>query len=415
MKKFLFACVSLTLISIFFLSGLSGYRSLQGDDVRVYTRFFTTDSTGTHFNWYGIFSPVQTETQKTVTHTMKFSHKVIYPYGKNFQCIAPDDSTAEEFVAQEIARVINDSLTKISYNTSFDYDKTSLAVRKSANPSTRQLAKPTVILSLFGTASPEARKYGFQESLMPGHIEPENTGLSGQRLERTAARLEQKGFPATVKSWQEIQFRDTASALSAVANPYILDTMRYVQANVVMPVQRLEITPVTVPVLLPIWLWLLPFSLMLLWRLRLPKMQRPKFEWGEWSWGGLWDFLKILLSCIGVSALVTAMLMFFDWRWLLLFLIPVVIGFLWAMIKTMKPFFLWLFAFLVDFIDWIANIVMALIQWIRQTWYRFVNWLRYWRRRFLICWACLNPCWKRLFIIVIAYAVAMTALVIYLI
>lgn len=423
MKKLLVFCFAFSLIAIFFLASLSGYRSLQGDDVRVYTRFFTTDSTGTHFNWLGLLSPIQTESQKVVTDTVRFSHKVVYPYGKNFQCVNPTDTTAEQFVANEIGQVINDSITKIRFNTSLDYDGTALAVRKSANPNIRTLARPTVELKLLGTASPEARKYGFEQSLMPGHFEPENDTLAHARLERTAEILAEKGFPATTSLATELQFSDTASAMMAIQNPAILDGLRWVEASVTIPIERLEVMPATAPVLFPFWLWLSAFGLMLLWRLRLPKMQRPKLYWGTWSWGGLWEFVKILLYCIGASILLATLIVFVDWKWVLLLLALLIAGGLaYLMLRyideitnAIVDFFLWIIRALISIVLFIWGLLVSIWKWIVKIWDQLVKWFRRMQRRFAICWACLTPCWKRVFIFVTIYAVIMTALVIYLI
>lgn len=413
------------LVSIIFLTSLSFYSSLQGDKVTVYTRFFTTDSTGKHFNWPGILSPVQIESQKVLTDTIRFTHKVVYPYGKNFQCVAPQDTTAENFVASEIARVIQDSIDKISFDTSLDYDSKSLAVRKSANPTTRELAKPTIELKLFGTASPEARKYGFEQSLMPNHFESENDTLARQRLERTATILEKKGFSAISTSYTELQFSDSLSAMMAIQNPAILDSLRWVEADVTIATERLEVTPATAPVLFPFWLWLSSFGLLMLWRLRLPKLQRPKIYWGTWSWdwNAVWQFLKILSYCIVIAVVLATLIVFVDWKWVLLILallgaaalLYLLSSNIDAITNAITDFFLRVIRTFISIALFIWKLLVSVWEWIIGIWRRFTAWVSRIRRRLIICWAALTPCWKRVFIFVIIYAVIMTALVIYLI
>lgn len=421
MKNFFFACLALLLTAIFTLTTFGGYHNYQGENVEVYSRFFSADSTGNKsFNLLGLLSPLQVETQKVVTDTMRFTHKVVYPYGKNFQCIAPDDTTAEEFVAQQIAKAINDSLDKVSFNTRLDYDRTAMAVREAANPNTRILAKPTVKLQLLGTASPEARKYGFEQSVMPGAFETENEILAQSRMDRTIQlliyHLRDIDSLAIEGYATELQFSDTASAMMAIQNTAILDSLRWVEADVTISIERLEITPATAPILFPFWLWTLVFGLLYFWHLRLPKIQRPKLYWGGWSWGGPLYFLKILAYCILASILLTALIAFVDWR-LVFFLMMLALLFTLAYLAIRYADEI--SDAVMKFFSWIAQLVasIALLIWkvLLFIWGVLVSvwkWLkkiyRYLRMRWAVCWSALPPCWRRVVIALTLYAMFAT-------
>lgn len=427
MKKLFLFSIAITLTFFFLLAGWNIYHSLQGEQTRVYNRFYTTDSTGTNFNWLGLLSPIQTETQQTINDTTYFSFQVPYPYGKNFECIEPDDTTAEQLVADEIAQRINDTLNKVFINTEFDYDGRSVAVRKSQNPLTKRLSKATVSLSLFGTASPEARKYGFQESILPGHIEEENQELATARLGRTTDKLiynlRDVDSLNVVGFATELQFEDSASAEVALNDATILDGMRYVQVDATIFTQRLEVTPVTVPVLVPFWLWSLLFGLLYFWHLRLPKLQRPKFQWAPFSWGGPLYFLKILAYCVGASILMTALFAFIDWRWVFFFMMLALIGiFGYFVIKYREV----IMQTIIDFIIWFAELLLSVVMFIWRLilliwkvllfiWDVLISvwkWLKkiYWylRRRWAICWDALPPCWRKVFIALVIYAIFAT-------
>lgn len=247
-------CVILAIGSAVLISGFAAYHSIVGDNVDTYFRFFKNEDGEKKFNWYGILFPVQTEYQKLSWDTISFSQKVIYPYAPKFNLTEPDSKfEAEEFIADEMSRVINDSLSRREIKTLLDYDGASLGVRDYANPKINPVTPPTVHLKLYGTASPDARKYGLRESLEPGNIELENVLLAKDRLERTAGFLEQKGFKAVVKDYTEVQLESPEDVSIAMENPAILDSMRYVIADVKIPIEKLEVTTITAPILLPLW------------------------------------------------------------------------------------------------------------------------------------------------------------------
>ena len=329
--------------------------------------------------------------------TVRFTQKVLYPYGKNFQCVAPSDTMAELFVANEIEKVINDSISRILVRTRLDYDKTSLYVRKATPLKNRFVSVPVVDLKLFGTASPEATKYGYEKSIQPGQLEQENIDLAQQRLNRTAAILKERGFDTSAENSIELQFSDGASLERALVDKSVLDNMRYVSADVTIAVEKLEVTTMTAPVLFPLWLGLLALGLVSLWNLRIPKWRRPSFSFRlePWEWREIWDTIKYLLlgGVIGLVFLVIFM----------------TIGVM-AVLVTMGLIILFLLWFgrrlilsaFIAFYWWVRNLIYLIRRWTRVNAYLFRRW---WRNR--------TTCQKVLFFL-IPYAIGMTLLVIYL-
>ena len=269
--------VLLAVASILFVSTFAVYHHIKGDELNAYYRFFKKDGKKSEFNYWGLLSPIQFESQKITSDTMRFSHKVVYPLAPHFTCINPKDTSAESTVAKEIAKVISDSLQKIQFNLNFDYDRQSMAVRNHLNPKIIS-TKPMIInLSLLGTSSPEALKYGFEQSLQPDNIEQENCNLAKQRLDRTVLLLKTNLSSFGIKSkinnldYEELQFTQKSDVQRAIKDRSLLDGMRYVIADVKIPTQKIEVTPVTAPILLPLWL-LLILPLLRLKTRKLPKV-----------------------------------------------------------------------------------------------------------------------------------------------
>lgn len=431
MKKFAIFCLSLTMLSVFFLIGWSVYHSSTNENKKTtgYFRFFTEDSLGkVSFNWNGLHSPKQQEFQEKVKGVVTFSFKVPYPIAPKFKLVDPTDGdNGEIFVASEINRIISDSVKRIKERFMLDYDGTSSGVRRYLNPGHLKLAEPKVKLSLFGTASPEAEKYGLLESMKPGNFEPENSELSKSRLIRTADLLEKMGYKAKILRFAEKQFSSIKEAEMALKDKTILDKMRYVQVDAVINVERLKVTTITAPVLAPIWLFLISLGLISLWGLRLPKFRRPKLKW---SWKDFGEIIGVIFFFIYsfIIGIILLSLFITLWKWILLFLAVAIILFalylIWKyrkdIIECLKFFgfvLLLLGAYIIDclikLILWIWKIIKSFFRLIillilgiqinlRNFWIYLQNW-----------WGFKTTCQKVL-IIVLPYAVAMTVYVIYL-
>ncbi len=257
-----------TFICMFSFIGWNTHRASLGDTTEWYTRFQATDDSGTQFNPWGLLSPMQAEVQSIVKDTEHYKFKVQYPCAKKFVLVPPTDATAEENVAKKIAYEISKILDNPNINYALDYDGTSAAVRKAANPKMRQTAKPTArVTLLFATASPEAAKYGFKNSVQPGVFESENEQIAQERANRVGAYLMKYNIPVDSIRSEEIQFPDTVEANDAVLHPEKLNAMRYVVANVTTISERVVIQTTTAPVIFPLWLSLLTFGIIGLWKL----------------------------------------------------------------------------------------------------------------------------------------------------
>ena len=314
MKKFVVVCLVISVISFLAQFGWTGYRSSQGDDTQSYGRFHAADSTKVSFNWWSLLSPMQSEAQRISGHdTVKFTHKVIYPYGEKFNLVEPESGfTPEKMAADEITKVINDSISRIKVNHLLDYDETCGSVRQYSNPQMVTIQKPVASLNAFGTASPEAKKYGFKESIQIGHIEKENVLLAQARLNRTSKFLEENGFIIASKNSTEVQFTTKEEVDLALINPTILDSMRYVVVDVMIPIQKLEVTTMTLPIMLPLWLALSALGLSLLRligipnirgpRVKKPATTKPKARKRNWGWASIfsniWDIILIFFLLI---------------------------------------------------------------------------------------------------------------------
>ena len=251
------AGIFITSISFLFFVGIRAHQ--KNVTVQLYNRFHKIVDHKKVFNWLGFISPTQLETQTMVYDTVFFTQKVLYPLGPQFNLVSPSDSNAEAVVAQTIAQTIADTIHKIKFNLQWDYDGQALTVRDAAHPTTPKMQSPKIILSLVGTASPESQKDGFWKSIQPGQLEPENAALAKARLDRTAPLVLDNLHRLGVDSIRldglesaELQFSETDSPEDSLTAVAMLDSMRYVEAFVWIPVQRLEIKPATAPVGLPI-------------------------------------------------------------------------------------------------------------------------------------------------------------------
>lgn len=406
MKKFVIFCVVFTIVSFLFQMGWTGYRSSQSDHTEQYGRFHTSDD---NFNWWSLISPLQSEAQKISGYdTVRFSHKVIYPYGRKFNLVEPESGfTPEKIAADEITKVINDSISRIKVNYLFDYDGTSASIRQYSNPQMVTVEKLVAFLSAFGTASPEAKKYGFAKSIQPGHIEQENLDLAKARLNRTADFLETNGFKIVSRNSTEIQFNSATEANLALANPSILDSMRYVLVNVTIPIQKLEVTTMTLPIMLPLWLVLSVLGLSLIPRLRrprvkIPKVIKPKVTIRSWNWIKILEIIKITLFSFIFVLLTVILLTLTSIFWIILTIVLICLFLIWHFRKFIRIVFGHIWDIIVIFFLLIWRVVRYIYNWIIEKFEDFAYW-----------WSWRTTCQKVL-AFVMPYAILMTALAIYL-
>lgn len=382
MKTIFKMVVGLLIASILFIAGFSLIKMSQGDDIHFYDRFTKSeDGKSEKFNWMGILSPIASESQKVIHDTVKFTKRVIYPIGPKFNVVAPaNGDSAENVVAYEIAKVISDSINKIVLDLTFDYDGQSKAVRNAQNPQTLKLEKAKVFMSLFGTASPEAAKYGFEQSIQPGKLEAENAKLASQRLLRTdtlilkhLASFGIKNVKMTELNSEELQLKSKDEIGKVLSDHNELNKLRYVQADVMIATERLKVTPVTAPILLPVWLALLSLLVWSLLSLRFKKSKKVR----PTNW---WDF-----NLLGLMILVLffALMMLFPKWALICFLIAIFLYALYLIYKyTTLPKFNFRFS-----LRPIWNWLVGIWRWIRNLFSIFGLW-----------WSCRTTCQKILII-----------------
>ncbi len=272
MKRLIQICIFLTMTSLGYFAIVTTLFVTKGDHTEIYPRFYK--GANGEINYHGAHSPTGVEAQSIVYDTVRFTHRVIYPVAPHFKMVEPEYSP-EAKVAEEIKKVILDSLSRIEYDLSLDYDGQALAVRQHANPETIKPGKAKVYVYTHNTASPEGIKYGLRESLMPGHFEDENYMLSQHRGIRTnailARELDSKNdgpfdLYFTGSTSEELQLKDEAEVEKAILDPSILDTMRYVDADISIITQKVKITTATAPIALPIWIGLISLLLWSIYR-----------------------------------------------------------------------------------------------------------------------------------------------------
>ncbi len=400
-KVILWVFITLLTISTLSLFSFNALQAYRGNDVTTYTRFYSDEGKGPHFNFWSLLSPFQSESRKIIRDTINFTRKVVYPIGPHFNLVPPvsNDST-EDFVAEEIAQVISDSVNKIKMDLSLDYDGQAIAVRNAVNPTLPTLAQPKILLDLLGTASPEALKYGFEKSLQPEVYEDENSNLASARLQRTSSLIEKKLKDLKIPIENifltscELQLHSKEAVAKVLRDRSLLDTMRYVQANVCITTQRVEITPITTPIGLAIEL---PFLFLLLLSLRNFKMGLPLFRLKD-----LWSVLKVvfIVATIFLVILFSQILLekylnvsYVMWATIIiaaLIVIAMLVLLLVVVIKNWKEFLSMLKAFLelfLDLIEWIIFGLAAVIIFVVIYTIRFIVWLEE-------CWSLFKIWWK---------------------
>ena len=377
------------------------YAYHSGQELTVYSRFKRIDEKGKEaFNLWALLSPLQVESQKVISDTTHFVYKVVYPFAPHFE-IAPVDSndynslnSSENFVADKIARKIYDTINAIQFQLKGDYDRQCIAVRNAANPKSLPFDKPSIgLLSLVGTSSPEARKYGLRESLMPGHTEKENGDLAYLRLRRTDTLLCKKLLDLGIRvqgvliTGKELQLNNELEVDSVMTHLSVLDTMRYVSADITITSQHLLVTPAIAPVALPFWLLSLLGLLLFirwLWRGRRPISQP--------DWKEILEILFLLLLFLLVIALiyyfligiiiVAAILSFICLIILLIFIFKEIFKLKWIDIwNFIEEVLFWIIALLILMVLLIFAFFWMLYDYLR----RFITWFRVWWKGECVC------------------------------
>ncbi len=249
--------IAVIIASALYLISFALIQKSKGNEVRAYHRLYKIENGEKKFNYLGIVSPVQVEGVKLVDTTLWYDFSVPYPIAPKFKVIAPSDNI-EALIAKQLADMLADSIEKMKYNLILDYDRQALAVREAQGIEAPKLPKPSLELSAYGTASPEAGKNGFMASIQPGVLEPENANVAQARVERTVPlvldNLKMRGYDSvTVKSVTsaEEQFSETdmVDSTTAVA---MLPKMRYVRIFGPVTLKQAQITPAMAPIAFPI-------------------------------------------------------------------------------------------------------------------------------------------------------------------
>lgn len=312
-KTIIVLCTALFFASALLLISFSAFHAIKGNHLEIYPRFYKTVDGKKQFNPWGLISPVQVESQ-SIIKDVRFETEtaVSYPVAPQFKMVNPTDTSVETAVANEIAKAIADSIEKPVVKKFFDYDGTAEAVRSHAKPVTVQPVKQKIKLSLIGTASPEAVKYGFMQSVQPGNCEVENAELAKERLDRTTAILLRKlhsyGIDTVKLSKKSLELQFPKPVVDSAVAVKQLQNMRFVQARVLVPMEQVLVTPVTAPVLLPIWLGLITLLVSYLLGLRFKRSEKEeeKVESFPIDWMQLF---KVLGATLLVSIILTVFMM----------------------------------------------------------------------------------------------------------
>lgn len=371
LRNLILVCVALNALSVLILGGWCAYRSAQGDTIEAYYRFYGVKNGKAYFNYWALVFPFQVEAQRVEMKSEKhFTFTIPYPCAHHFLLIPPTDSVAEKVVAKQIADAIADSVAVIKKEYGMDWDGTSAEVRDAMYPKTVTAPEPSIVINyLEGTASPECAKCGLEQSIVPGAFEPENDTLARQRVERTRNELGKLGFKTDSISWKEVQFADTATALRALSEPALLDSMRYVTVDVTAMTHAVSVQTETAPGFLFFWL-----ALLLLLVMGITILMHSKSETGQLDAKFLWRTAGL----VGVAVIIAVLIDFFsDLLWYIL-----IAGLL----------------YLLYFFGIFRNI---------KKWYRLIQ------KGFCVCWSVLARCWKRVFIILCIYAIVTTVIMIY--
>lgn len=385
MKKFNSICGIVLAASILYLCIFVILKDIQGERVSSpYLRFQKMGRGDNRtFNWTALLMPVQIESDRTVTDTMHFTHRVIYPIAPQFAIVEPFDKRADTLIAKEIASVIADSLRSIELRPwpLGNLDGQSIAVRQYVHPEPMMInGKSSINLSLTGTASPEAEKYGFEASIEPGSKEKENEILAMNRLNRTKNLLLRKLRSDGITLSQKPELHSEELQLSRIqkdsvlkGHKEILDRMRYVDAEVQIVKERSVVTYATSPILLPLLLLLLGLlSRIRFAPTRIPTMhQRESLEPASalppppkepFDWKSFW----VAIGALGVIALLIYLRDYLFWILLGLLILLT----LFLAVRNRKV---------------IGEIIEALWLWLRGIWYAFTAWIRRWWPRRAVC------------------------------
>lgn len=251
-KKRLFKIwLALVLLSVSLQIGFAMIHKVQGDSNSVQHRLYKMEHGKKVFNWSGLLSFSQVTALKVVKDEKTFTERVQYPKAPKFDLVAPTYN-AEKFVADKITRTIKDSLKKMTYNHSFDYDGQSFKVLQAKDLKMPRIPQPTIEMKLKGTASPEAKKYGYEASLQVGHRELENQKLAEARMTRTADSLKKNfsgiSFKITKREAEELQLKDSTEIGKVLKDPSLLGKMRYVEAKIKIISYHVKVIPCPSPV-----------------------------------------------------------------------------------------------------------------------------------------------------------------------
>ena len=331
MKKFANVCAALFAIGALTLISFIAINVIKGNHIEVYTRFSKEVDGKKAFNLLGLLSPIQVESQHTITDTAEIITAVGYPVAPKFQCVAPTGTPEEVNVAHQIAKQIEDTVNSISITSWLDYDATSSEVRNAANPNTITVAKPKIILHLEGTASPEAAKDGFMASVQPNVYEPENADLAKQRLDRTTHilldRLHSKGIDTVHMSKKSYELQFSKSVTDSIWVISQLGKMRYVSAYVLIPMSKLEVSTITVPILLPFWLGLITWTLIFLAGLFKSKKKEEEEKSKSTNWSCKKFFQRLIAVLLWIAMIVACVYaIYLFWKIIVALLIIITLG-----------------------------------------------------------------------------------------
>ena len=418
MKTFVRVLIVLSLLSLWYLPVKAAFEHyVQGKEVRLYDRFFTDEG----FNFHSLHSPFQKEVHTRVEDTTDFSVKVMYPYAEKFKMIAPAGNP-EEAVALQVRDSLDAALLEKGTTIfNWDYDNSSAKVRAHKNPKT-ETTNAHENLSVFGTASPEARKYGLEKSIQIGTLEGENALLAEDRVQRTAEALRDLGYVIDANSIKsaEIQFLNQDEVQGALENPEILNEMRYVKVSTSISSKRTDVETKTVPVLIPLLLLLSILALRRLGKFRFNKIILPKGR--DLSW-----LLYIFYTLV---ALIIMYILFMYFPWFIV-LLALLLALYWiyqlakliyqllrnTKIRPLKipKWLTWIFKKIIKLFTFIILLPYLLWLWLKKRAQSVTDFFKRHWRIFLVCWHReLSNCWKRVIVIMFIIIMILMGVLMYL-
>lgn len=415
MKKFAWLCLSVTLLTVIIL-GVWGAFTLNNDVPQkgnAYLRFLrTTDDNAKKFNAWGIFSPLQVEKQKLDSATKTIHKRIYFPVSPKFILINTNEKW-ENYVVLEIIRVA-DSARKTVYDYHFDFDHTSKEVRKYAKPTELDVPDYVSYINLFGTASPESVKEGYEKSIYPGNFERENGHIARERSQSIAQKLETLGYTVGTVESSEIQL-SKEDYWKALKDRTVLDKLRYVDVTINILYSKLEVETLTLPVLLPLWVLLVALGIGFLGnRNHLPaKLKGPALKKRR----NPSSLLKGLIFVLGISLCILFWIFLFQKA--LIFALCIIVVFVTIFLlscckEALGTFFLLIWQFIKRLpglvIIGVNNILFFLLVWlviailfVIVIFFELLDW-----------WVTLTKCQKVLFFL-IPYSIGITMLAAYLI